>query len=285
MFGPMNIRPLARRALTSSPIALLAVLAFSGNVAAATANSIEGVWSFEHGAVAIQALSDGTFQGTVVSPTTFASCPHPVGEVMWTNLKPQADGSYRGFHQWFHGTQCEVIPQLGRTAWRVRENAQGARFLQVCFSNPGNTSQPTIAADGTSAGVTYGCVNSALIAALPTSHVSASKYVILPGNHMCLSHRSFKIHLHDPKNDPLKKVLVILRGRPTVVVRRGHTLVSTIDLRGLPRGTFTVKIRATTVLKHHLSSSRTYHTCVPKPKAKKGSKHPAGSVGATPQPH
>jgi hypothetical protein len=52
--------------------------------------------------------------------------------------------------------------------------------------------------------------------------------------------------LHDPKNDPLEKVLVILRGRPTLVVRRGHTLVSTIDLRGLPRGTFKVKISATT---------------------------------------
>lgn len=282
MFGSMNIRPFARRTLKSCPLALLAVLSFSGSAVAATPNSIEGVWSFEHGAVAVQALSDGTFQGTVVTPTTFANCAHPVGEVMWTNLKPQADGSYRGFHQWFHGAQCEVVPQLGRTAWRVRENAQGAHFLQVCFSNPGSTSQPTIAANGTSAGATYGCTSSALIAALPTIHTSASTYVTLPSNHMCLSHRSFKIHLHDPKNDPLKKVLVTLRGRPTVVVRRGHTLISTIDLRGLPSGTFTVKISATTILGHHLSSSRTYHTCKPKPKAQ-GAKHPAGVRGGSQQ--
>jgi hypothetical protein len=67
-----------------------------------------------------------------------------------------------------------------------------------------------------------------------------------------------------------------------VVVRRGHTLVSTIDLRGLPRGTFTVKISATTILEQHLSSSRTYHTCVPKPKAQ-GAKHPAGVRGGSQQ--
>jgi hypothetical protein len=281
---PMNIRPFARRALTSFPIVLLAVLALGGGVAAATPNTIEGVWSFNGGAVGIQALSNGTFQGTVVAPTKFAECAHPVGEVMWTDMRPQADGSFWGYHQWYRGSQCEVVPQLGRTAWRVRENAQGARFLQVCFSNPSNTSQPTIAADGTSAGVTYGCANSALIAALPTSPVSASKYVILPSNRLCLSRRSFQIHLHNPKNDPLKKVVITLRGHSTVIVRRGHTLVSTINLRGLPRGTFTVKIRVTTILGHHLSSSRTYHTCKPKPKRRRGSKHPAG-VRATPHHH
>ena len=48
--APMNIRPLARRALMSSPILLLAVLAFSGSAAGAT-NEIEGVWSFSGGAV------------------------------------------------------------------------------------------------------------------------------------------------------------------------------------------------------------------------------------------
>jgi hypothetical protein len=102
--------------------------------------------------------------------------------------------------------------------------------------------------------------------------------------HTTYGQTSLKIALQDPKNDPLEKVLVILRGRPTLVVRRGHTLVSTIDLRGLPRGTFKVKISATTILRQHLSSSRTYHTCVPKPKAKKGSKHPAG-VRAGSQQH
>lgn len=267
----------------SSPIVLLAVLAFSGSATAAT-NEIEGVWSFNGGSVGIQALSNGTFQGTVVAPTQFDECAHPVGQVMWTNMRPQADGSFWGYHQWYHGANCEEDPVLGRTAWRVLETSSGARVLKVCFNNPGGESQPTIAANGKEANVTYGCVNSALIAGLPTSHASASKYVILPSDRLCLSRRSFQIHLHDPKNDPLKKVIITLRGHSTVIVRRGHTLASTINLRGLPRGTFTVKIRVTTILGHHLSSSRTYHTCKPKPKRRRGSMHPA-SVRATPHHH
>ncbi len=56
----------------SAPAVLLAALALGGSVAAATPNAIEGVWSFNGGAVAIQQLPNGAFQGTVVEPTTFA---------------------------------------------------------------------------------------------------------------------------------------------------------------------------------------------------------------------
>src|ERR1700728_3933547 len=97
---PMNIRPLARRALKSSPVVLLAVLAFSGSAGAAT-NEIEGVWSFEHGSVAIQPQPNGTFTGTVATETQFAECPHLVGEEMWTGMTQQPDGSFWGFHKWF----------------------------------------------------------------------------------------------------------------------------------------------------------------------------------------
>ena len=38
--------------------------------------------------------------------------------------------------------------------------------------------------------------------------------------HTPYRHTSLKIKLNDPKNDPLEKVLVTLRGHPTVVVRR-----------------------------------------------------------------
>ena len=78
MFRSMNIPPLARRALTF-PIVLLAVLALGVSVATA-ANSIEGVWSFNGGAVGIQSLSDGgglgsgliTFSDTVLLPNATA---------------------------------------------------------------------------------------------------------------------------------------------------------------------------------------------------------------------
>jgi hypothetical protein len=242
-------------------IAALTVLAIAGSARATS--TIEGVWSFNGGKVAIQTLPNGAFAGTVVAPTAFAQCPHPVGEQMWTNLRRQPDGSYWGLHQWYFEGSCVANPQLGLTAWRVLAAAGGSRFLRVCFSSPGSV-QPTIAADGTSAHVTYGCVDSALVAPLPASagSLAFARAVRLPSARRCFSRRAFKIHLRDPANDPLKRVVVTLGGQQIAVERRAGRIAATVNLKGLPKGTFTVRIRALTVLGHRLSGSRTYHTCV-----------------------
>lgn len=63
-----------------------------------------------------------------------------------------------------------------------------------------------------------------------------------------------------------------IKGRKIATARHGHYIVATIDLKGYPRGAFTVKISATTVLGHRLSSDRTYHTCAAKPKKHKPAK-------------
>jgi hypothetical protein len=146
--------------------------------------------------------------------------------------------------------------------------ANGDRHLLVCFSQPG-TSQPTISPAGVAEHVTYRCYESALLAPVPvqaprSSHAATDAFtraVSLPGNRKCFSRRVFRIHLNDPPYDPIKRAVVRVRGRRVAVVRRGKHLTSTIDLRGLPRGTFTVTISVTTVLGHHLSGRRTYRTC------------------------
>jgi hypothetical protein len=268
-------------------------LALGGASAAAGASSIEGVWSFNGGQIAVQPASGGTFTGTVVVATTFAECTHSVGEQIWTGMTLQPDGSYQGLHQWFFAPPtCARNPTLGPTAWRVLSEANGSSYLRVCFSHPG-TSQPTIAPDGTSSGATYSCANSALTAALPLAPGSPGsnpgpgstpgrgvagevERLSLPSAKKCLSVRLFKIHLLDPKFDPLKTVTVTLKGHKIATSRKGKYIVATINLKGLPRRAFTIKIHATTVLGHHLSASRTYHTCirkiVNKPSKKKPSK-------------
>ena len=232
-------------------------------------STIECVWSFRGGEIAIQRASPTTFAGTVVAPTKFAECSHPVGEQIWSAITEQADSSYWGLHQWFYaGEGCIRNPTLGRTAWRVMAGSRGGHFLRVCFSSPGDP-QPTIDADGTSASASFGCVDSALVAPLPvevapTSRAGVLRFdrsVSLPANTRCVSRRTFQIHLRDPRYDPFKEVVVALGSRKVTVKRRGNVFVSTIDLRGLPRGAFTVRIRAITVLGHHLAGSRTYHTC------------------------
>lgn len=268
----MNILNFRSRALLTSAIALTAALTIGASATAANtaANTIEGVWSFSGGAVAIQGLSDGSFQGTVVIPTTFASCPHPEGQVMWTNMQAQSDGSFWGLHQWYRGPNCEAVPVLGHTAWRVLTSASGARTLKVCFNNPGGDSQPTIAASGTEANVTYGCTMSNPLAPLPetenhggsgTSAISFVQTVILPPARVCVSRSSLKISLRDPKYDPLKEVVVKLKGKKIADVKGVKRLRKGITLRRLPSGSYKLSMTATTVLGQSLTGSRTYRSC------------------------
>jgi hypothetical protein len=268
--APMNIRPLARRALTPLPVVLLAVLAFSGSAAAAT-NEIEGTWSFSGGAVTITPLSNGTFIGTVVTETKFGECPHAVGEEMWTEMSEQADGSFWGFHKWFvgSGSSCEADPNshgLGPTAWRVLHEPSGTPYLEVCFSHPGTT-QPKIAVDGTASEDTYGCSTLKPLApasATTTTNsgsggVQFSKTVVLPKG--CIAQSSLKIALKDPKYDPLKEVVVKLNGKTVLSVKGVKRVKKGITLKKLPSGNYKISVVATTVLKQRLIGSQTYRSC------------------------
>jgi hypothetical protein len=247
---------------------LVAILLAVGVAPAGADSPIEGVWSFNGGKVAIQAQGNGVFDGTVVAPTKFTECFHAVGEQMWSQIRLQPDGSYWGLHQWyFDSKDCIPNPRLGPTAWRVLTTTSGSRFLRVCFSDPSGP-QPTIAPSGTKANVTYGCVDSALIAPLPAvpNTRGLADIVSLPSNKGCFGRKALRIHLRQPKNDPLKKVVVTINGRKAkgrriTVKRHKGVIVTTIIIRHLPQGTFTVKVRATTVLGNHLVGKRTYHSC------------------------
>lgn len=80
----------------------------------------------------------------------------------------------------------------------------------------------------------------------------------------CASKRAFRIRLRIPKGDKPISATVKVNGKRVKVVK-GSRLRSTIDLRGLPKGTvkvsITVKLAGT---KKTLKGQRTYHTCVPK---------------------
>jgi hypothetical protein len=160
--------------------------------------------------------------------------------------------------------------------------ARGAHYLLVCFSSPGGP-QPTIAPSGAESHVTYGCRESERVASVPVqappqSRAGQARFAqsfTLPSARKCYSRRVFQIHVRDPRYDPLKEVLVTVAHRRLRVARHGRQFAATIDLKGLPRGTFTVRIHATTVLGHRLSGSRTYHTCTPR-KKKKNPRKPRG---------
>jgi hypothetical protein len=266
-----------RRSLVLPAVLVALAFAASGASAAGAGSAeIEGVWSFTGGAVGIQSLSDGSFQGTVVAPTTFATCEHPVGQVMWTAMKVRPDGSYWGLHQWFHGMKCEVNPVLGRTAWRVMTSADGSRKLIVCLSKPGDESQPTIAPDGTTANASYGCLESSPLAPLPGSSgkISFENLVTISSVGSCRT--SLKLTLRNPKYDPLKEVSIRVNGKKIATVRGSVNLHKAIVLQGLPEGKYKVRVVATTVLDQRFSRIRSYRGC-------KSSSTTVGGHG--PRPH
>ena len=233
-----------------------------------TGNPIEGVWSFSGGAVAIEGLANGTYQGTVVSPTNFAVCTHPAGQVMWTGITQQSDGSFWGLHAWFKGGEkCEENPLRGLTAWRVLVGADGARHLIVCFSTPGDNSQPKIDATGKCTDGTFGpAIESSPLGGLPGSAanggpITFEKIVLVPSNASCLKRSSLKIKLKNPKYDPLKEIVVKLNGKKVKKIVGTEKLKKPIVLKNLPEGTFKVSIVAVTVLNERLKGNKKYTSC------------------------
>ena len=251
------------RMVLTTLASMLAVGLVTASGASAAAD-VEGVWSFQEGKVVVQPADDGTFKGTVLTATTFAQCPHPPAQLMWRAMTLQPDGQYWGTHQWYSGS-CGLVGQ-GRTAWRVLGKPDGTKFLRICFAPPQTPEvQPTIAADGTDANAPAGCDDSSLLAPADTKPPTFSSTVVLPpvGSKGCRSRRAFKIRLKEPKADALASAVIFLNGR-RVKTLKGKRITATINLRGLPRGRYVVKIVATTVLGRTISGSRKYRTCAQK---------------------
>lgn len=255
------------------PLACLlpaAVLLAIGAPPAGAAADIEAVWSFDGGEVAVEARGDGSFTGTVIRPTRFAECVHPTGELMWDGVRPQGDGSYWGGHQFFRRSDCEASGR-GNTAYRVLAKPDGGRFLRVCFAPPETPSvQPTIAPDGTSANATSGCRDSDLVSELRAGKPRLKDIAVLPKKG-CRSRRAFRIRLKEPAGDALASAKVTVNGR-RVAVRKGERLTAPVDLKGLPRGRYTVRIVAKTVLGRTIKGKRVYRTCTKKRRSRSRSR-------------
>jgi hypothetical protein len=250
----------------------LAALFAVGIVSSAQADSpIEGVWSFNGGRVAVEANDDGSFRGVIVAPTKFSQCFHPVGEEVWSGIRRQPDGSYWGLHQWYFETdECLPNPERGLTAFRVVTGGDGSKSLEVCFSEPGSKSQPKIPPSGSPSGATYGCSSSARISPLPSvTPADAPKYILLPGNGLCLTRPKLKIRLRNPVGDPIVKAKVLLRSgkirRRAKMTQKSSGILATLNLRRLTKTKFTVSVNVTTALGHRLKRKRAYRLCGPQP--------------------
>jgi len=95
----------------------------------------------------------------------------------------------------------------------------------------------------------------------------------LPSNKKCVSRRKFRIRIRQPGGIKIQTALVFLNGKKIRVltrkVFRKNRKVANVNLRGLPRGTFKVRIVVLTTEGTTLRGTRTYRTCTKKRKSKR----------------
>jgi hypothetical protein len=91
------------------------------------------------------------------------------------------------------------------------------------------------------------------------------KSIRLPSSKPCRSRRDFQIHLRQPKRGRIKLVQVFVNGK-RVKTLRGSRVRTRVDLRGLPKRRYTVRVVITTTRGQRITDRRTYRTCVANPK-------------------
>jgi hypothetical protein len=87
--------------------------------------------------------------------------------------------------------------------------------------------------------------------------------VALPPARSCVSRRRFSIRLRVPKGSPVVQATVKVNNK-RVAVRKGARLRSTVDLRSLPKGRFTVAIELKLADGRVVAGQRRYKTCAKK---------------------
>ena len=102
--------------------------------------------------------------------------------------------------------------------------------------------------------------------AKPASKLKSADVLRLPSTRRCVSRRRFRIRLRTPRGAKLAKVTVRVNGKLVRTVR-GKRITAKVDLRGLPRGRFRVKIQVTTADGRKVTTTRRYRTCAPKRRA------------------
>lgn len=105
----------------------------------------------------------------------------------------------------------------------------------------------------------------------PSPAPKLASLATLPSTRKCVSRRSFRIRLREPKGVQIAEARVFVNGRRVKTVK-GVRRTANVDLRGLPKGRFTVKIELRTADGRKVTGTRRYRTCAPKRKGGSGPK-------------
>jgi hypothetical protein len=109
------------------------------------------------------------------------------------------------------------------------------------------------------------------VTATPTP--TAKDVIKLPSNKKCVSRRKFRIRIRQPGGIKIQTALVFVNGKKVRVLTRKvfqkKRKVAGVNLRGLVKGVFKVRIIVLTTEGTTLRGTRTYRTCTKKRKSKR----------------
>ena len=201
--------------------------------------------------------------------TSFALCPNQVAEaqVVTHMFADDVAGAF------LNGVPIGHIPNLEPTGtenyagivggWPATSGVGSAAGFQ-----PGTNSLQFVVRDSrpVNTGLDFTATVAAPACQAPVGHGQVAGFgpsgaIQAPPAAGCLSARAFTIHIRPPARMKYRKVTVKLNGRPIHVSRRRNTTTARIDLRGRPRGAYTVAITIVTRKGTVIRISRTYHAC------------------------
>jgi Abnormal spindle-like microcephaly-assoc'd, ASPM-SPD-2-Hydin len=95
----------------------------------------------------------------------------------------------------------------------------------------------------------------------PSSPTLSASSIVIPKAATCASRRVVTIRFNAPKGQSFTAAKILLHGKTIKKLGAGDVKAK-ISLKGLPRGRFTLQVRATTAEGKHLTQTRHYVTCV-----------------------
>ena len=271
--------------MPGSRIIRFVVLALaSALVLAAGAYAAGGLRASTHDVIFDDVTVGSTSSPQSVTITNDDGGPVDVGQAVITAPHPKdfllSSDSCSG-HRLESGDQCRLSIRFRPTASGTRvahlklpHDGSGCTvWITLAGSGPNKQTARAAASEcdddiptGTSNTTTTSGSNVAGSTTAPSSSNSSvsNSSIALPAGkaaRVCKSRRHFRIRIHRARGVRFTKVTVRLN-KKLISVRRGKRLTAVVNLRGLPRGRFTLRVVATTSKGKRISATRHYVTCV-----------------------
>jgi hypothetical protein len=253
----------AATALSTSNFSAMIVGSSGDQISVADSNALnarsQDVANFFNAGGGIFALA-GDINGDDPGDPYYQFVPIGIGGKSVTSpFRLTPEGQALGFHDSVNGIGTNDDINCCPTHNSFQEPAPGSA-LQVAERDSAIPPAPeTLFADGTISGgkIVKG----------------GTKVIGLPSNRKCVSRRKFRIRIRQPGGIQIQTALVFVNGKKVRVLTRKvfqrKRKVANVNLRGLPKGVFRVRIVVLTADGKTLRGTRKYRTCTKKRRSKR----------------